>query len=66
MVTVELIKPVGDAAAIGTALGTLISFLPPVAALVSLVWTAMRIYEMIEGVPFHQTPFANQFRSMFK
>ena len=38
-----------DWAAVGTAFGTVAGWLPQVAALVSLVWTIMRIVEMVKG-----------------
>jgi hypothetical protein len=38
-------KSVFDALSIGTVLGTLAGLLPAIAALVSIVWTAIRIYE---------------------
>lgn len=38
-------KQVLDAAAIGTALGTVIDQLPAIAAALSIVWTCIRIHE---------------------
>lgn len=38
-------KNVADALSIVTVLGTLMQWLPSVAALASLVWSAIRIYE---------------------
>tara|TARA_R110002126_G_scaffold270027_2_gene413739 strand:+ start:1522 stop:1701 length:180 start_codon:yes stop_codon:yes gene_type:complete len=38
-------KHVADALSIVTVLGTLISMLPAIAALASLVWSLIRIYE---------------------
>ena len=38
-----------DWAAVGTAFGTVAGWLPQVAALASLVWTIMRIIEMVKG-----------------
>jgi len=38
-------KAIGDAASFATVLGTLAQFLPPLAALFTIVWTAIRIYE---------------------
>lgn len=38
-----------DWAAIGTALGTIKGWLPELAALASLVWTILRIVEMVKG-----------------
>ena len=38
-------KAVGDIASIATVLGTLTNVLPAIAALFTIVWTAIRIYE---------------------
>ena len=38
-----------DAASIGVAAGTLFQLLPALAALASLVWTGIRIYEYLKG-----------------
>ena len=49
---VETIKHVADGVAAVTAVGTLMQLLPAVAALFTIVWTGMRIIEMIAGKPF--------------
>jgi hypothetical protein len=49
---VETIKHVADGVAAVTAIGTVMQFLPAVAALFTIVWTGMRITEMIAGKPF--------------
>jgi hypothetical protein len=41
----EPTKHVVDALSIMTVLGTLVNFLPAVAALLSIVWSVIRIYE---------------------
>jgi hypothetical protein len=41
----ETTKQVLDAASVVTMLGTLGSILPPVAALFTIIWTGIRIYE---------------------
>lgn len=41
----ELIKAAGDAVSIVTVVGTLIDMLPSIAALITIVWTGIRIYE---------------------
>lgn len=38
-------KAILDAAAIATAVGTIMDFLPAIAALLTIVWTGIRIYE---------------------
>lgn len=40
-----LFKPLGDAVSIVTVLGALATVLPPIAALFTIVWTLIRIYE---------------------
>ena len=41
----EQLKHIGDALSIGTILGTIAGYLPAIAALVSIVWGLIRIYE---------------------
>ncbi len=41
----ETTKQIVDAASVVTVIGTLGEVLPPLAALFTLVWTAIRIYE---------------------
>ena len=49
---VETLKHVADGVAAVTAIGTLMQLLPSVAALFTIVWTGMRITEMVAGKPF--------------
>lgn len=41
----ESIKHIGDAVSIGTVLATIAGWLPAVAALLTIVWTGIRIWE---------------------
>ena len=41
----ESIKTVGDITSISIVAGTLTNILPPLAALLTIVWTVIRIYE---------------------
>ena len=41
----ETTKHVVDALSVATVLGTLVDMLPSIAALFTIVWTAIRIYE---------------------
>ena len=41
----ETTKHIVDALSVATMLGTLMQWLPSVAALVTIVWTSIRIYE---------------------
>ncbi len=50
----ESAKTVIDVASVFTAFGAFFQFLPAVAALFSIVWTVMRIAEMISGKPFNE------------
>ena len=43
--TQETVKVIGDTLSIFTVVGTLIDMLPSIAALFTIVWTALRIYE---------------------
>jgi hypothetical protein len=45
----ETSKYVIDLASLTTVLGTLTAWLPPIAALLSIIWTTLRIYEVITG-----------------
>lgn len=41
----EHVKQLGDVISIGTVVGTFAGYLPAVAALLTIIWTAIRIYE---------------------
>jgi peptidoglycan biosynthesis protein MviN/MurJ (putative lipid II flippase) len=41
----EQLKHVGDALSVGTVVATIAGWLPAVAALVTIVWTGIRIFE---------------------
>jgi len=41
----EPAKHVGDAISVGVTFATIVQWLPAVAALLTIVWTAIRIYE---------------------
>ena len=43
--TVEAVKHVGDAASFITVIGALAEVLPAIAALFTIIWTGIRIYE---------------------
>ena len=45
----ELIKNIGDGLSVVTAVGTLVQMLPSIAALFTIVWTGLRITEMVTG-----------------
>ena len=45
MITTEQAKLVGDGLSLFTVSATLMSILPPIAALFTVIWTAIRIYE---------------------
>lgn len=41
----ETVKHVGDAVSVVTVLATLAAWLPPLAALITIIWTSIRIWE---------------------
>ena len=41
----EQLKHLGDVLSIGTVLGTIAGYLPAIAALVTIIWTGIRIWE---------------------
>ena len=45
MITQEQLKPVLDVASITTIVATLTAWLPPIAAVISIIWGLIRIYE---------------------
>jgi hypothetical protein len=49
---VEVVKQIGDGLSVVTVVGTLVQVLPSIAALFTIVWTGMRITEMVTGKEF--------------
>ena len=47
----ENAKHIIDTISVGTVIATLTTWLPPIAALLSIIWTALRLWEMITGKP---------------
>lgn len=43
--TAETLKNVGDAVSVFTVVGALVEVLPSIAALFTIIWTGLRIYE---------------------
>lgn len=43
--TNEAIRAIGDTASVATAVGTLAGYMPSLAALFTVIWTGIRIYE---------------------
>lgn len=43
--TAETFKNVGDAVSVFTVVGALVEMLPSIAALFTIIWTGLRIYE---------------------
>ena len=41
----DQLKNIGDITSVTVVAGTLMSFLPPLAALLTVIWTCIRIYE---------------------
>ena len=44
-INMDQLKNIGDATSLTVVAGTLMSFLPPLAALLTVIWTCIRIYE---------------------
>ena len=42
---VEVVKSAVDAVSVGTVAGSLMGWLPPIAAALTIIWTTIRIYE---------------------
>jgi hypothetical protein len=42
---IEGMKPAGDIISVGVAFATLVSWLPSIAALLTIIWTSIRILE---------------------
>jgi hypothetical protein len=43
--TNEVVRAIGDTASVATVVGTLSGYMPSLAALFTIIWTAIRIYE---------------------
>ena len=54
--TIEVVKHSGDGGAIAVAIATFLSWLPDVAALLSVIWLSLRIYECIQNIRNKKTP----------
>ena len=44
-INMDQLKNIGDATSLTVVAGPLMSFLPPLAALLTVIWTCIRIYE---------------------
>lgn len=55
---IDTIKHIGDGIAMFLAGATFAKVLPPIAALVTIIWTGMRIWEGLTGLPFSQSRLA--------
>ena len=58
----ETLKIVGDFGAAGVAVATILKWLPSIAALLTIIWTAIRLYESVMGTPFSESRFARWIR----
>lgn len=54
----ETLKHTGDVFSVVVAAGAITALLPPFAALLTILWTAGRLYEMVTGLPFSHSRFA--------
>lgn len=62
----DQMKHAGDAAAGLVALGTIAAWLPPVAALFTLVWTGFRLAEMWTGKKVHEFAWVVRAKTAFR
>ncbi len=58
----DVAKGVGDMMAATITVGVIQNAIPAIAGLFTIVWTGMRIYEMITGKKFSDTCFAKWMR----
>jgi len=61
---IETMKNAGDALSVFTVVGTLIEMLPSIAAIFTIVWTGIRIYETdtVKGVVSKVIDWVNKIR----
>jgi chromate transport protein ChrA len=64
--TEQHVRTGGDILSAGGLVATLMGYLPAIAAVVTITWTAMRITEMVTGEPFHKTRVAQAVRCFFR
>ena len=50
----QFVRPAADSTALVTLVGTLTAWLPPIAALITIVWYLLRILEMATGKQLHE------------
>jgi hypothetical protein len=53
-------KHITDVAAAASTAGVLMQWIPPLAGLLTILWTLLRLFEMFTGVPVHKTAFAKK------
>ena len=54
----EAMRAVGDISAVSITVATILNWLPAVALLFTILWTATRLYEAIHGRPFSDSKLA--------
>jgi hypothetical protein len=54
----EILKAVGDFSAVSITVATVFNWLPAVAALFTILWTATRLYEAVTGKQFSESKLA--------
>lgn len=58
----DTVKFLGDVAAGSVTVATVMQWLPAVAAIFTIIWTAMRLYESVTGKAFSQSGLAKFMR----
>lgn len=56
--TEQLTKEIADVAAAGIGVATLVDILPAIAAAVTILWLAVRLWEKFTGAEFHTSKIA--------
>lgn len=55
---IDFLKTAGDISAASVTVATILNWLPAIAALGTILWTAMRIYETVTGKQFSESALA--------
>jgi len=66
MSVLEAVKPAGDIAAGTVLVAVLADIITAIAALFTVIWYALRLYEKWTGLPFHKTPLVTWLKNRNK
>lgn len=62
----QVVRHIGDGGALATIGSVMVQWLPPIAALLTVVWTFARLVEMFTGKPFHESRIAQAVVALFR